>query len=104
VILRKAKYASSQGLSKRPDTIVNNGHTIQLGFVEGDRLNVGHRTYALKQFHFHHPSEHLIDGRGYAMEATAPGIHLPAPISCDQRPIVLNVLTAQDAECLNGGP
>jgi carbonic anhydrase len=55
--------------SKHPDTIVNNGHTIQLGFVEGNRLEPGKRTYALKQFHFHHPSEHLVDGRGFAMEA-----------------------------------
>jgi len=54
---------------KRPDTIVNNGHTIQLGFAEGDVLNMGNRTYALKQFHFHHPSEHLVDGKGFAMEA-----------------------------------
>jgi len=27
----------------RPDTIVNNGHTIQLNFAEGDTLNVGDR-------------------------------------------------------------
>jgi carbonic anhydrase len=56
-------------LTKRPDTIVNNGHTIQLNFSEGDRLNVGDRKYKLTQFHFHHPSEHLVDGKGFAMEA-----------------------------------
>jgi len=55
--------------SKHPDTIVNNGHTIQLGFAEGDTLSFGGRTYAMKQFHFHHPSEHLVDGKGFAMEA-----------------------------------
>jgi carbonic anhydrase len=54
--------------SKRPDTIVNNGHTIQLDFAEGDTLHVGDRRYALKQFHFHHPSEHLIEGKRFAME------------------------------------
>lgn len=54
--------------SKHPDTIVNNGHTIQLGFGEGNALKLGARTYALKQLHFHHPSEHLVDGRGFAME------------------------------------
>jgi carbonic anhydrase len=26
--------------SKRPDSIVNNRHTIQLNFAEGDRLNI----------------------------------------------------------------
>jgi len=55
--------------SKRPDTIVNNGHTIQLNFAEGDRLKVGDRSYELKQFHFHHPSEHRVEGNAFAMEA-----------------------------------
>ena len=53
---------------KRPDTIVNNGHTIQLNFAEGDTLVVRGRSYRLVQFHFHHPSEHLIGGRRFAME------------------------------------
>jgi carbonic anhydrase len=53
---------------KRPDTIINNGHTIQLNFAEGDTLNVGDRRYVLTQFHFHHPSEHLIGGKAFAME------------------------------------
>jgi carbonic anhydrase len=56
------------GWTKRPDTIVNNGHTIQLGFAEGNTLDVGERRYALKQFHFHHPSEHLVEGKRFAME------------------------------------
>jgi carbonic anhydrase len=54
---------------KRPDTIVNNGHTIQLGFPEGDALEMDGRKYPLKQFHFHHPSEHLVEGKRFAMEA-----------------------------------
>ncbi|MGY8661632.1 carbonic anhydrase [Bradyrhizobium sp. UFLA05-109] len=55
--------------SKRPDTIVNNGHTIQLSFADGDRLNMGGRSYKLTQFHFHHPSEHHLEGKPFAMEA-----------------------------------
>jgi carbonic anhydrase len=54
--------------SKRPDTIVNNGHTIQFDFAEGDTFHMGDRRYALKQFHFHHPSEHLVEGKRFAME------------------------------------
>lgn len=54
---------------KRPDTIVNNGHTIQLNFAAGDMLMMGSRRYRLTQFHFHHPSEHLVDGKPFAMEA-----------------------------------
>jgi carbonic anhydrase len=55
--------------AERPDTIVNNGHTIQLAFAEGGALKVGSETYKLVQFHFHHPSEHLIDDKHSAMEA-----------------------------------
>ena len=58
--------------SKRPDTIVNNGHTIQLDFAEGDTFQLDDRRYALKQFHFHHPSEHLIEGKRFAMEVQSP--------------------------------
>ncbi len=54
--------------TKRPDTIVNNGHTIQLNFTAGSRLRVGADTYGLVQFHFHHPSEHLINGQSTPME------------------------------------
>ena len=57
------------GWSNRPDTIVNNGHTIQLDFAGGDTLRTGDRMYTLKQFHFHHPSEHLVEGKRFAMEA-----------------------------------
>ena len=54
---------------RHPDTIVNNGHTIQLVFAEGNALGIGNRIYGLKQFHFHHPSEHLVGGKRFAMEA-----------------------------------
>ena len=51
------------------DTIVNNGHTIQLNFAEGSTLLVGKDKYTLLQVHFHRPSEHLIDGKNFPMEA-----------------------------------
>lgn len=54
---------------KRPETIVNNGHTIQLNFADGATLNLGDRGFKLAQFHFHHPSEHLVGGKAFAMEA-----------------------------------
>jgi carbonic anhydrase len=55
--------------NKHPESMVNNGHTIQLNFSGGDTLNVDGRTFALTQFHFHHPSEHRVDGQPFAMEA-----------------------------------
>jgi carbonic anhydrase len=55
--------------AKRADTIVNNGHTIQVNIAEGSTLAVGTRNYKLLQFHFHRPSEHLIGGKNFPMEA-----------------------------------
>jgi carbonic anhydrase len=57
------------GWKTRPDTIVNNGHTIQLNFGEGSIISLGKRNYGLMQFHFHQPSEHRINGKSFAMEA-----------------------------------
>jgi carbonic anhydrase len=50
------------------DTLVNNGHTIQANFVDGNMLTVGKQPYKLLQFHFHRPSEHQIDGKTFPME------------------------------------
>ena len=55
--------------AKTVDTIINNGHTIQVNIDDSSVLSVGAgRNYRLLQFHFHHPSEHLIDGRSFPME------------------------------------
>jgi carbonic anhydrase len=54
--------------AKRADTIVNNGHTIQLNVAPGGTLTVGKDDYTLLQFHFHHPSEHTIAGKASPME------------------------------------
>jgi carbonic anhydrase len=56
------------GWSKRPDTIVNNGHTIQANFSAGNTLTLGKESYKLLQFHFHRPSEHTIGGKNFPME------------------------------------
>ena len=55
--------------AKRADTIINNGHTIQLNFGEGSSLTFDGITYKLLQVHFHRPSEHLIGGKNFPMEA-----------------------------------
>lgn len=54
--------------AKSADTIVNNGHTIQLNAAPGSTLTLGDDEYKLVQFHFHRPSEHLIDGKRFPME------------------------------------
>ena len=50
-----------------PLNIINNGHTIQLNYAPGSSLTVGGKTYTLKQFHFHHPSEEHVNGHGFDM-------------------------------------
>jgi carbonic anhydrase len=50
------------------DAIENLGHTIQIDFAEGSTTRAPGKTYALKQLHFHTPSEHLIDGMTFPME------------------------------------
>jgi carbonic anhydrase len=49
--------------------IVNNGHTIQVNYAPGSYMAVGGRSFELKQFHFHSPSENTIEGHSYPMEA-----------------------------------
>lgn len=63
--------AGSLGFDYRPLPlrIVNNGHTVQLNADRGSALTIGDTRYELVQMHFHHPSEHLVDGRAYDMEA-----------------------------------
>jgi len=54
--------------ARRADTIVNNGHTIQVNFTDGSTLTAPGGSYKLVQFHFHRPSEHKINGKSYPME------------------------------------
>jgi carbonic anhydrase len=51
------------------DKVINNGHTIQVGYAAGSDLTIAGHSFELKQFHFHAPSENTIDGKPYAMEA-----------------------------------
>lgn len=48
--------------------VLNNGHTLQVNYDAGSTLMSDGKEYALKQMHFHTPSEHYIDGAPYPME------------------------------------
>jgi carbonic anhydrase len=54
-----------------PLSIIDNGHSIQINYAPGSFISVGGKKYELKQFHFHRPSEEMIDGKTYEM-----GLHL----------------------------
>jgi carbonic anhydrase len=49
--------------------IVNNGHTVQVNYAPGSTLAVDGRTFELKQFHFHAPSENKVGGKQFPLEA-----------------------------------
>ena len=48
--------------------IFNNGHTIEIQTEGPNVLTLDGVAYELDQFHFHTPSEHRFDGRGFDME------------------------------------
>jgi carbonic anhydrase len=52
-----------------PLNIIDNGHTIQVNYAPGSTVSVGDKTYTLKQFHFHHPAEEHINGKGFPLVA-----------------------------------
>ncbi len=48
--------------------ILNNGHSIQANYAAGSTMTVAGKTFELKQFHFHSPSENTINGEFFPME------------------------------------
>ena len=59
----------SVSYATHPVEIVNNGHSIQVNVAPGGTLTIDGHTFELKQFHFHSPSENLIEGKSFPMEA-----------------------------------
>jgi carbonic anhydrase len=49
--------------------VLNNGHTIQANYETGSSIEVAGKTYKLIQFHFHNPSENVIEGKSFPIEA-----------------------------------
>ena len=62
--LKPLKFAYKAGAA----AIVNNGHTVQIDYAPGSTLTVDGRSFELKQFHFHAPSENRIGGRQFPLE------------------------------------
>ncbi len=48
--------------------VIDNGHTIQVNYDKGETFQIGNESYELRQYHFHSPSEHTVNGRHYPME------------------------------------
>lgn len=72
--------------------VLNNGHTIQVNAPGGNRVTVLGKPFSLLQFHFHHSSEHTIDGTQFPLEAHF--VHR----SDDQSLSVIGVMIDEGAE------
>ena len=49
--------------------IINNGHTVQINVKDGSSITIDGKNFALKQFHFHTPSENQIESKSFPLEA-----------------------------------
>lgn len=75
-----------------PVRVTNNGHFVMIEDTAPSSFVFEGTTYALKQFHFHVPSEHTIDGRAYDAE-----MHLVHK-SADGKTLVIAVLLQRGPE------
>ena len=66
--IRAEAGAVEPNFQPMPLRIVNNGHTIQVNCPPGSTTKINGATYDLAQFHFHHPSEHLLNGSRFDLE------------------------------------
>jgi len=51
------------------ESIINNGHTVQVNFKPGSSIKLDGIVFELKQVHFHTPSENTIEGKRFPLEA-----------------------------------
>lgn len=75
-----------------PVKILNNGHTIQVDDIQGSHIVINGETYLLKQFHFHAPSEHRLNGQEYPLE-----MHLVHKTADGSKAAVVGIFIAEGA-------
>ena len=68
-LIEYAMQPISLDYSGRTESIINNGHTLQVNVTGNNTLVTHGGSFQLKQFHFHSPSEHRIDGEAFPLEA-----------------------------------
>src|SRR5690242_10766169 len=64
----KVSTPKLEWIPARGGMVINNGHTIQVDVSGAGGIELDGVKYSLKQFHFHHPSEHTIDGKTFPLE------------------------------------
>ncbi len=51
------------------EVVLNLGHTVELLYDKGSKIIFDGKEYQLVQMHFHTPSEHVVQKKGFSMEA-----------------------------------
>ncbi len=64
----KAPTPIPRWIPARGGDVVNTGRTLQVNLDASGGVQLNGKDYVLKQFHFHHPSEHTIDGKAFPLE------------------------------------
>ncbi len=59
----------SASIKSTPLSFDLDGPTFAVPYQPGSQITVNGTRYELQQFHFHHPSEHTVNGKPYPMEA-----------------------------------
>lgn len=82
----------------RVEAVAHQAHTVQLDFAPGSWTEAGGHRYALRQAHFHTPSEHQLDGMTFPLEMHV--VHTPEPGDTTAAPyLVLGVLFRMGDTC-----
>ena len=93
IVTKSASDASKHNVvlnyKKSTEDVINLGHTIQVNYDKGNTISFDGKTFDFKQFHFHTPSEHLIDGMTYPMELHM--VHTLHGLKKDETPVYLVV-------------
>jgi carbonic anhydrase len=76
----------------------NLGHTVELEFKDGSKCTVNGKDYTSKQFHFHTPSEHLVDGMTFPMEMHIVNVMKDSADATKNSYVVVAVLFKMGAE------
>lgn len=74
-----------------PIHVKNTGHSIELEYDNGSTMNFNGEVYELKQFHFHTPSEHTINGEHLPLE-----IHLVHQMQGDPTKLAVIALFSEE--------
>ena len=67
--LSKINFDYLTGKNKLEGVFINNGHTVEFQPLGTYSMNIDGNQFVLKQFHFHRPSENLIHGKSFPVEA-----------------------------------